>query len=157
MKKKYHTVIILILLVLVLGRILILPRNISDIIFEKRIESAISSENTLILSDVTNFKWDSVYYFNGPYLDNEGVSDAVGFEVKHIRDAETEIYHHLIFVEDHRVVKQFIFMYPLEINLDEKYGIDYFKSHRYIKLNQLESVFSVEFLSDREVYILSPK
>lgn len=149
-------IIVVIAIVSIIGVIqfIFAPRNFSDISFEQKMIHAAEKDAKIDMKQLTDFEWDTMYYSWDGYLSENDILALGKGEKSKLRSTSSELWNHLLFVQNGELVRQVILsenkielgMEPYQDNRDEHGTI---KAAVFLKD---EAVFNVE--KENDTYIM---
>ncbi|BDF57913.1 hypothetical protein CE91St36_07300 [Christensenellaceae bacterium] len=89
-------------------RLVLSPRNFSDLAFESRMLSQAEEYGVIDMGKITDFDWDTMYYSWNGYLGEDAVAEYAEDPQHLLRQTAHEIYNHLLFLKDGILVRQVI-------------------------------------------------
>ncbi|MCC3357049.1 hypothetical protein [Bacillus sp. REN16] len=119
---KNKKMIIIIGIVLIAG-FLLFKKDLwekNEELLREQILSIGQSVETIELTDVTPFEWDTIYSFS-PYTPKEQIYEIVGYKWDRISETMSEGMNQIVFLKDGKVVC-YVYGYPTTIG----YSISYF-------------------------------
>ncbi|MEH7238021.1 hypothetical protein [Bacillus sp. JJ1562] len=119
---KYKKTIIIIGVVIIAG-FLLFKKDIwvkNEELLREQVLSIGQSVETINLTDVTPFKWDTAYSFS-PYTPKKEIYETVGYKWDRIRETVSEDMNQIVFLKDGKVVC-YVYGHPTNIGYSIYYS-----------------------------------